>query len=205
MGWYDRNILPHIIKLGCGCQQMAEYRQKIVPLARGRVLELGMGAGANLAFYDASRVSEVVGVEPSAELRAMAAKAALAVPLTVLVEDGVGEALPFEEASFDSVVCTFTLCSVGDPLRTLAEARRVIRPGGALLFHEHGASPEAGVARWQRRIEPVWKRLFGGCHLTRPVSGSIAQHFRIETVERFYQPGMPRFAAYMESGRATAA
>lgn len=204
-GWYDRNIVPHIIKLGCGCRMMAEHRQKLVPRAKGRVLELGMGAGANLPFYDPAEVSEVVGVEPSAELRAMAGNAPRAQGLAVRIEDGVGEALPFEAGSFDSILCTFTLCSVGDVAQTLAEARRVIRPGGVLLFHEHGGAPDANVATWQRRIEPIWKPIFGGCHLTRPVAGSIAQHFKVETVEGFYQPGMPRFAAWMETGQAVAA
>jgi SAM-dependent methyltransferase len=205
MGWYDRAVVPHIIRLGCGCRMMAEHRQKIVPLAKGRVLELGMGAGANLPFYDAGRVSEVVGVEPSPGLRAMAAAAPRAQGLAVRIEEGVGEALPFDAGGFDTVVCTFTLCSVADPARTLAEARRVLRPGGTLLFHEHGGAPDAGVARWQRRIEPLWKRVFGGCHLTRPVGGSIAGHFTVEQVEGFYAPGMPRFAAWMEAGRAVAA
>ena len=204
-GWYEKTIVPHIIRLGCGCQLMAEHRQKIVPIARGRVLELGMGAGANLPYYDTKQVSEVVGVEPSAELRAMAMRAPRAEGLNLRVEDGVGEKLPFEAGSFDSIVCTFTLCSVAGPMRTLAEARRVMRPGGVLLFHEHGRAPDPSVARWQRRIEPLWKPTFGGCHLTRPVGDSIAQHFTIERIDSFYQPKTPRFAGWMESGQAVAA
>ena len=204
-GWYERRIVPHIIRLGCGCRMMAEHREKLIPLADGRVLELGMGAGANLPFYDSSRVSEVVGVEPSPELRAMAENAARADGLAVRVEPGIGEELRFDAGSFDTVVCTFTLCSVADPMRTLAEARRVLRPGGVLLFHEHGAAPDPGVARWQRRIEPLWKPTFGGCHLTRPVGGSIARLFTIDQIDGRYQPKMPRFAGWMESGRAIAA
>lgn len=205
MGWYDRNVVPHIIRLACGCQMMAEHRKQLIPRARGRVLELGMGAGANLAFYDAAQVSEVIGVEPSPELRAMAAKAVRPDGLNLRIEDGVGEALPFDAGGFDTVVCTFTLCTVTDAGKTLSEARRVLKPGGVLLFHEHGGSPDAGVARWQGRIEPLWKRLFGGCHLTRPVGASIGEHFKLEEIDGFYAPGMPRFASWMERGRAIAA
>jgi len=204
MGWYDRNIVPRIIKLGCGCRMMAEHRQKIVPQARGRVLELGMGAGANLAFYDAGQVCEVVGIEPSAELRAMAEKAVRPEGLRVRIEDGVAEALPFGAGEFDTVVCTFTLCSVRDPAKTLAEAQRVLKTGGVLLFHEHGRSPDPAVAKWQRRIEPIWTRLFGGCHLTRAVGASIGEYFSLEEADHFYGRG-PRIASWMEAGRAVVA
>ncbi len=204
-GWYERRIVPHIIRLGCGCQMLAEKREPIVSQAAGRVLELGMGAGANLPFYDPAAVSELTGIEPSGELRAMAEVAGAAQRLRPRLVNASGEELPFEDASFDTVVCTFTLCTVADPRRTLSEARRVLRPGGTFLFCEHGRADDPGVARWQERIEPVWKRVFGGCHLTRPVSGAIADFFRIETWERGYQEKTPRIAGWMESGRAVAA
>jgi ubiquinone/menaquinone biosynthesis C-methylase UbiE len=203
--WYERKVLPQIIRLACGCAALTENRQAIVSQARGRVLELGLGAGANLPFYDAGAVAEVVGVEPSPELRDIAAKAPRADGLKLDLREGAAESLPFGPASFDAVVCTFTLCTVADAGQALSEARRVLRPGGAFLFCEHGLSPDPGVARWQHRIEPVWKRLFGGCHLTRDVSAGVSERFRIEQIEKAYQPKGPKFAGWMEMGRAVAA
>lgn len=202
--WYERRILPHIIKLGCGCRALAEDRQAIVSQARGRVLELGMGAGANLPYYRPETIERVIGIEPSAELRTMAIAAARAPGLEVEIAPAPAEDLPFASATFDSVVCTFTLCTVADPGRALAEARRVLRPGGLFLFCEHGAAPDANVAKWQQRMEPIWRRMFGGCHLTRPVSAGIARHFTIDAVQSRYQPGTPRIAGWMEAGRAIA-
>jgi SAM-dependent methyltransferase len=122
------------------------------------------------------------------------------------IVDGRSEALPFEAASFDCVVCTFTLCSVQDPAAALAEARRVLKPKGRLIFCEHGLAPDAEVVKWQRRIEPVWKRLAGGCHLTRPVAPAIqAAGFRLARLETMYLPGTPRWAGWNEWGEATPA
>lgn len=202
--WYEHRILPHIIRLGCGCQLLSGLREPVVGQASGRVLELGFGAGANLPFYDPEMLSELVGVEPSEELRAMTAANPHAARLGVRLIDAVGENLPFGDASFDTVVCTFTLCTVTDVRRTLAEARRVLRPGGAFLFCEHGRADDAGVAKWQRRVEPIWKRMCGGCHLTRHISGVIAEHFAIETCERGFLDKGLRIAGWMERGRAVA-
>lgn len=202
--WYERKVLPQIIRLACGCPSLIEDRRSIVSQARGRVLELGLGAGANLPFYDVGAVSEVVGVEPSAELRDIANAAPRAEGLKLDLRDGAAESLPFDAASFDVVVCTFTLCTVKDADMALLEARRVLRPGGAFLFCEHGAAPDPAVARWQRRLEPTWKRLFGGCHLTRDVSAGVGRRFQIETISKGYQPKGPKFAGWMERGRALA-
>jgi len=201
-GWWDRRIVPHIVRLGCGCQKLAELRAPVVGQAQGRVLELGMGAGANLGHYDPRRVASVTGVEPSPELRAMARAANLPGNPPLELIDARGEALPFDDASFDTIVCTFTLCTVGDEAETLREARRVLRPGGKLLFCEHGLAPDAGVQTWQRRLDPAWGKVFGGCHLSRPVRESIAQVFRIEQWQGGYQPGTPRIAGWMETGAA---
>lgn len=202
--WYERNVLPHIIRLGCGCQMIDEMRRPLVAQARGRVLELGMGAGANMPWILPAQVSELVGIEPSAELREMALATPAARALKPEILAASAEELPFPEASFDTVLCTFTLCSVHDPARALAEARRVLRPGGLFLFCEHGRAPDANVARWQQRIDPLWSPITGGCHLSRPVRGAIEQVFSVAAWEGSYQAKAPRFMGWTESGRAVA-
>lgn len=200
---YDRYVLPKLLKAACSASPIMKQRAKVVPKAEGRVLELGIGMGLNLAHYDPAKVKQVLGVDPSPELRAIALAAPRAEGLDVAIEDGTAEALPFEDKSFDTVVCTFTLCSVCGPPQALAEARRVLKPGGRFLFCEHGLAPDPGVTKWQRRIEPVWKRIAGGCHLTRPVASAIeAAGFKLGRVETMYLPKTPRWAGWNEWGEA---
>jgi ubiquinone/menaquinone biosynthesis C-methylase UbiE len=201
--FYDRHIMPRLIGCACSTKPIMRQRAKIVPQATGKVLELGIGGGANLSFYDPARVESVSGVDPSAAMRARATKARRPAGLKVEVREGTAEALPFEDASFDTVVCTYTLCSVHDPLAALAETKRVLKPGGRLLFCEHGLAPDAAVTAWQRRIEPTWKKMAGGCHLTRPV-GRLVEHagFWFDRFESMYLPGTPRFAGWNEWGSA---
>jgi SAM-dependent methyltransferase len=200
---YDRFVLPKLLKCACSSSPVMKQRAKVVPKAEGRVLELGIGMGLNLALYDPDRVSSVTGVDPAAKLRAIAEAAPRDPRLSVKVEDGTAEALPFEDASFDCVVCTFTLCSVQTPAKALNEARRVLKPGGRFLYCEHGLAPEPDVAKWQRRIEPVWKAIAGGCHLTRPVTTAIeAAGFKVGRRDSMYIPGTPRFAGWSEWGEA---
>ncbi len=202
--FYERHILPHVIGCACGSRPIWRQRAKIVPLASGRVLELGIGGGLNLAFYDPTRVESVTGVDPSEGLRHIAEAAPRPPGLKVDILDGEAEKLPFAAGSFDTITCTFTLCSVRSPQAALSEARRVLKPGGRLLFSEHGLSPDADTQRWQRRIEPLWSRLAGGCHLTRPVAASIvAAGFTIESVETMYLPKTPKLLGWCEWGVAT--
>ena len=204
--FYDRHILPWLLGKACAAKPIMHQRAKVAPLAEGRVLELGIGSGLNLPFYDPSRVSSVHGVDPSAGLRAMALAAPRPQGLDVALAEGVAEALPFEDHSFDSVVCTFTLCSVHSPPGALAEARRVLKPGGRLFYCEHGLAPDPEVVVWQRRLEPLWKRMAGGCHLTRPITSAVAgAGFRIEKADNMYLPGTPRFAGWSEWGSAVPA
>jgi SAM-dependent methyltransferase len=200
---YDRWILPKLLTCACSSPPMMKQRDKVVPRAEGRVLELGVGVGLNLRFYDPAKVTEVLGVDPAPELRAIALAAEHDPQLKVDVLDGTAEALPFDDRSFDTVVCTFTLCSVCTPEAALSEARRVLKPGGRFLFCEHGLSPDPKLARWQHWWEPLWKRMAGGCHLTRPVAAAIAAGgFKVEQVETMYVPGTPKIAAWNEWGVA---
>ena len=201
--FYDRQILPRLIGCACGAKPIRSQRAKIVPRARGRVLELGIGGGLNLAFYDPDRVESVTGVDPSEGLRDLAEDAPRPAGLMVEIVAGRAEALSFDTQSFDTVVCTFTLCSVQNPAAVLAEARRVLKTSGTFLYSEHGLSPDPRVQRWQRRIEPFWRPLAGGCHLTRPVTASIeAAGLVIEQVETMYLPGAPRAFGWCEWGEA---
>ena len=202
MGLYDRVIWPHLMHWTLARSDVTEHREWIVPMAEGRVLEVGVGSGLNLPLYG-SAVSEVVGIEPHETLCRMAERRRDGARVPVTLVAGSAEELPLENASFDAAVMTWALCSIPDGCRALNEIRRVLRPGGQLLYIEHGRSPDAGVALWQDRLTPVWKRCAGGCHLNRPVNRTIgAQGFKLMETESGYLEG-PRFLSYHSWGRAT--
>jgi SAM-dependent methyltransferase len=204
--FWDRHVMPRLIGCACASKPIMKQREKVVPKAAGKVLELGIGGGLNLRYYDPKAVESVAGVDPSAELRERAMAAPRPDGLQVEIREGIAESLPFEAGSFDCVVCTFTLCSVQSPQKALAEAKRVLRPGGRFLYAEHGLAPDASVAAWQRRIEPAWKAIAGGCHLTRPITEAIAgAGFGIDRSDRMYLPGTPRIMGWSEWGEARAA
>lgn len=201
--WYERHVLPHLIDLACGIGPIGRQRQKVVPLARGRVLEIGMGTGRNIPYYDRSQVSQVVGVDPALRMHHLAEKRIRLAGLPVELIGLSAEKLPVPDASFDTVVCTYTLCTIPDPAAALAEMKRVLTPGGRLLFSEHGLAPDADVARWQARIEPIWKPLAGGCHLTRDIPLLLKDAgFQIQ-LESAYIPG-PKLLSYHHWGQAQA-
>jgi ubiquinone/menaquinone biosynthesis C-methylase UbiE len=178
-----------------------ELRAKIVPLARGEVFELGCGGGINQRFYDSAAITRFAGIDPGGKLLEYARAEAERKGWRADIREGEGEAIPFPDASFDTVVCTYTMCSVADQAQVLREMRRILKPGGRLLFLEHGRAPDPGVAKWQDRIEPWWKPVAGGCHLTRPVTSAVAQAgFAVEPMGARYAPGAPRALGWMEWG-----
>lgn len=201
--WYEAHVLPHAIGAVCGSSRIGRYRAKVVPLAEGAVLELGCGGGFNQALYDPARVTRFAGIDPNAALLERARATAAAIGWESDIREGVGEAIPFHDGAFDSIVCTFTLCSVQNHARVLAELRRVLKPGGRLLYLEHGRAPDPGPAHWQDRLEQLWKPLAGGCHLTRPVGDALRRaDFVVEPLGREYFPGAPRWAGWLEWGSA---
>ncbi len=203
MGFYAERVLPHVVTAACGCGQIMKKRSQIVPHASGLALEVGFGAGPNLQFYDPGRVKKLYALEPSAGMRRKAASAVASAPVPVEVLDAQGEAVPLDSASIDTVVLTFTACTIPDVEAAMAEMTRVLKPGGQVLFAEHGASPDHGIARWQGRIEPVWKVLAGGCHLTRRPDALLeAAGLAIERMETGYIPRTPKIAGFVYAGRA---
>jgi ubiquinone/menaquinone biosynthesis C-methylase UbiE len=190
MGLYSRHILPKIIHFSCGLKPNMRQRQKVVPHARGRVLEIGIGSGLNLPYYDAAKVSKVWGLEPSPEMTRMARRAAGALPFEVEFIGLPGAEIPLDDDSVDTALVTYTLCTIPDTTPALRQISRVLRPGGELLFCEHGAAPDASVRRWQDRLNPLWKRFGGGCNLNRPIPALIeAGGFQIKSLDTMYIPG----------------
>lgn len=204
MNWYEEKLLPRLIDLACGGRPFERQRAAIVPRATGDVLEIGFGSGRNLPFYDPRRVRRLWALEPSAGMRRLAADKLAASGLDVVFLDLPGEEIPLADASVDTVLITYTLCTIPDPLLALAGVRRVLRPGGRLLYCEHGRAPDAGVRRWQARLNPLWRRLAGGCNLDRDIARLITEAgFRIEDEERRYISG-PRVLTYNYRGSAAA-
>lgn len=203
MTLYERYLLPRLIHCVCGSAAIDHQRGLVVPGARGRVLEIGFGSGLNLPHYDRSRVEWIWALEPSQQMRELAAPRVAASGLEVRMLDLPGEALPLPDQSVDTVVVTYTLCTIPDVQSALRQVRRVLRPGGELRFCEHGAAPDAGVRRWQDRLDDTWGRLAGGCHLNRQIAPLIeSTGFRLDAVHSAYLPRMPRFAAYNTWGTA---
>ena len=201
MGLYEKYVLPKLIDAACGQKPMRELRSRYVPQASGWVLEIGIGSGHNLPHYG-SEVTTLTGLDPAAELTGKARERAEALGRPVEVLGVSGEAIPADDARFDTIVCTWTLCSIPNVYAALREMRRVLKPGGRLIFIEHGLAPEPKVQRWQRRIEPLWKKIGGGCHLTRQADELIGDAgFDIRELDAGYQPG-PKFATYMTHGIA---
>jgi ubiquinone/menaquinone biosynthesis C-methylase UbiE len=194
-------VLPKLIDTACGQPPMAELRSRYVPQAEGDVLEIGIGSGLNLPHYS-DRARTVTGLDPHAELTDLARARADDANPEVDVLQISSEEIPADDGRFDTIVCTWTLCSIPNVYQALREMHRVVKPGGRFYFVEHGLSPDPSVQRWQRRIEPLWKIVGGGCHLTRKADDLIRDAgFLLPEQESGYLPG-PKWAAFMTHGVA---
>lgn len=203
MGFYACHIGPRLVRCLCCMPNVTQEREKIVPKAEGAVLEIGIGPGLNLPLYDPSRVERVIGVDPSESFLKLGRRRTGSSPVPVSILRAPAENIPLHSKSFDTAVVTYTLCSVADPARVLGEVRRVLKPGGRVLFLEHGLSEDASVARWQNRLNPIWRRLAVGCNLNRPVAHLLQQAgFRIAELAEFYMARTPRAVGYHFRGVA---
>jgi ubiquinone/menaquinone biosynthesis C-methylase UbiE len=204
MGFYNRRILPRLLDTAMSAKPITYQRRKVVPRAEGRVLEIGFGAGHNLPFYDPQKVEHIWALEPAAEMRARAGARAAASSIPMEFIGLPSEKIPLDADSADTILITYTLCSIPDVMSALAEMRRVMKPGGRMIFCEHGEAPDDDVKRWQRRITPVWKAIGGGCHVGRPIPKLIRDAgFKVEDMETMYLPGTPRFAGFNYWGSAS--
>lgn len=205
MGLWERYGVPCLVSTACGAKPIMRQRQKVVPEAEGDVLELGCGSGTNFAFYDRARIGRLHALEPAPGMMKRARKTADALQMTGEIDflDAGAEALPLEDDSIDTAVITFVLCTIPDWRSALSEVRRVLKPGGRVLFSEHGLAPDEKVAKWQRRIEPVWKPIAGGCHLTRNITDLFVQGgFAFDRTETMYLPSTPKPMGYVSWGSA---
>jgi ubiquinone/menaquinone biosynthesis C-methylase UbiE len=190
MGLYSKYVLPGLVHLTCRTKHLMRQREKVIPLARGRVLEIGIGSGLNLPYYDAEGVKQYWGLDPAPEMLRLAERAARSVPFDVEFLAVPADNIPLESGSVDTVIVTYTLCSIPDTEPALREMARVLDPGGQLIFCEHGAAPDATVRRRQDLLNPLWKRFGGGCHLNRLIPELIERGgFRIEQMESMYIRG----------------
>jgi len=200
--WYEQHALPYLIDFACGIKPVRRQRRKVVPLAQGQVLEIGIGTGLNLEYYDKSRIQKIVGLDPGMEMHRLAQKRVAKSGMTVELVGLSAEEIPFDASTFDTVLVTYTLCTIPDPVAALKEMRRVLKAGGKLIFCEHGLAPDPAVRRWQDRLTPLWSKIAGGCQLNRDIPALLqTAGFRSLDMETMYLPG-PRPLTYNYWGTA---
>ena len=202
VGLYDRYVLPYLLDIACGMAPFSRQREKVVPLAKGRVLEVGIGTGLNMKHYQPQKVTKITGLDPALQMHRLARKRIARTGLDVELFTLSAEKIPFDNASFDTVLITYTLCTIPDPVAALKEMRRVLTPGGNLLFCEHGRAPDPKVYRWQNKMTPQWKKIAGGCHLNRDIPALLNEAgFVCGSMNAMYLPG-PRPFMYNYWGEA---
>jgi ubiquinone/menaquinone biosynthesis C-methylase UbiE len=204
MNWYENHVLPRLLDFACSTRPNMKQREKIVPQAQGDVLEIGTGSGLNFPYFDQNKVRKIWALEPSEPMRRLASENLIDSSLDVEFIDLPGEQIPLEENSVDTVLVTYTLCTIPDTAAALEGVRRVLKPGGRLLYCEHGTAPDASVRKWQDRLNPTWSKFSGGCNMNRDILQTLeAGGFAIENDERMYIPG-PRILSYNYWGSAVA-
>ena len=200
---WSRFIQPRLISFACGTKTFMIQRTKIVPLAKGNVLEIGIGSGLNIPLYNKDRVKNIIGVDPSTEMQSLAKERINESPVNIKLISADAAQIPLEDQSIDTIVCTYTLCTVPNPEGVLKEMKRLLRPGGRFLFSEHGHAPDEHVVKFQHRIEPVWKFLADGCHLTRSMPELLSENgMKLDKMETMYLPSTPRFVGFNYWGSA---
>lgn len=202
MNPYERYALPWVIDVACGAKPIRKKRAELVPRARGKVLEVGVGTGHNLPHYDRSQVTELIALDPAEQMHGKARKRAREAGIDVDVRSVSAEGIPLADGEVDTVVCTFTLCTIPDPGAAVAEMRRVLKPGGELVFCEHGLAPDPSVQKWQRRLNPIQNRVGGGCNLDRDIGALLGAAFDMSAMETGYMPG-PKFGGFLYWGTAS--
>ena len=203
MKLYEKYVVPRLLNFSCGLKPIQYQRKKVVPLAEGEILEVGIGSGLNLPYYETSRVKKIWGLDPSEELHDMAKKVASGLDLNVEFLLSGAEEIPLLDGSVDTALITYTLCSIPEVEEAIKEIKRVIKPGGAMIFCEHGMAPDENTLKWQERINPYWKKISGGCNINRDIPNLIeSAGFSISQLETMYLPGTPKILGYNYWGSA---
>ena len=197
MGLYDKYILPKFLNCACGSKPINYQRQKVVPLAKGKVLDIGIGSGLNIPFYNSDKIDKVIGIDPSHELIELAKELANDSKASIELVIGSAESIPYPDNFFDTVLVTYTICTIPNVAIANKEMWRVLKDDGKLIFCEHGLAPDKKISKWQNRIDPFWGKIAGGCHLNRDIQKLITDAgFSFESLDKMYIPNTPKFAGY---------
>ena len=204
MSFYEKYILPRFLNCACASEPITYQRKKVVPLAEGKILEVGIGSGLNLPFYNKSKIIEIWGIDPSEELNAMAKRVATEENIDVKFITSSAEDIPFPNNYFDTVLITYTMCTIPSVLKANEEMRRVLKSGGKMIFCEHGVSPDESIKKWQKRLNSIWGKIAGGCNINRDIPMLIkSSGFKIVMMDEMYLPKTPKIAGYNYWGYAT--